>query len=425
MSLTLYDKFAAAMAQLGPFEPAPRLAVAVSGGPDSMALALLAADWVRARQGSLLALIVDHRLRPASAAEAAAVSDRLAAHGIAARILALDGLATGPALAERARDARYRVLTQACTGQGILHLLLGHQLADQAETVLIRALGGSAAGGLAAMAPLVETRTLRLLRPLLAVPPAQLRALLVERGIPWAEDPSNRDIRFLRPRLRLLRRDEGGIGAATAALGEAASAATRARTAHAEVTARFLAGRVAFHPEGYALLSPPLTAAALAVVIRATSGARYPPASASLDALAASPRPATLAGVRLLPAGRLGHGLLAVREAAAMAPPIEARDGAVWDRRFRLLGSLPGATFGALGADAARYRRATSLPSAVLRTLPAIRRGDDILCVPHLRPCTGIDVLYSPPIPAAGAGWRRADSIGDARGDATPYVDNA
>lgn len=401
MPLTTAAEFAAAMAALGPFEPSPRLAAAVSGGPDSMALAMLAADWARAHHGSLLALIVDHGLRPESGTEAAEARDRLAAHGIAARMLKLESLATGPALAERARDARYRVLTEACAQAGILHLLLGHQLADQAETVLIRALGGSAATGLAAMAPLVETPFVRLLRPLLAVPPARLRALLAERGIAWAEDPSNRDPRYLRPRLRLLRRDGVGTGAATAALGEAAREAARQRAKQAAATAQELAERVAFHPEGHAILAPPLTQAALAAVLQVVGGAPYPPASAALQALAQQPRPATLAGVRLLPAGRLGDGLLAVREEAAMAPPVAALHGAVWDNRFRLVGSLPDTTIGALGRDAARYRRASPLPAAVLRCLPAIRRGSEIIGVPHLIHVSGINVRYSPPLAAS------------------------
>jgi tRNA(Ile)-lysidine synthase len=393
--------FAAAMAGLGPFEPAPRLAAAVSGGPDSMALAILAADWSRANAGSLFALIVDHGLRPESGMEATTARDRLAARGIPAKVLTLQGLATGPALAERARRARYDALATACHEADILHLLLGHQLADQAETVLIRSLSASGAGGLAAMAPLVETPMLRLLRPLLAVPPAHLRALLAQHGIDWAEDPSNRNPHFLRPRLRLLRRDHGGIGAATVALGEAASAAARRRADQADAVARCLAERVAFHPEGYAVLSPPLPPAALAAVVQAISGARYPPATASLQALARQLRPATLAGARLLPAGRLGDGLLAVREEAAMAPPVEARNGAIWDNRFRLIGSLPGATLGPLGADAPHYRRTSSLPSAVLRCLPAIRRGGEIIGVPHLSPVPGIGVVYSPPSAAS------------------------
>src|SRR4051812_18779786 len=106
------------MARLGPFEPAPRLAAGGSGGADSMALALLADGWARERGGSLLALIVDHGLRAASAREAEATATRLAERGIATRPLAIEGLARGPALAERARAARFHAMEVACAAAG-------------------------------------------------------------------------------------------------------------------------------------------------------------------------------------------------------------------------------------------------------------------------------------------------------------------
>ena len=182
------------MAALGPFEPAPRIAAGVSGGADSMALALLADAWARERGGSLLALVVDHRPAPGVGQARRRRRWRGLAHSASRRrLLAIDGLAGGPALAERARSARFAVLEAACAEAGILHLLLGHHAGDQAETLLIRALGGSGPAGMAGMAALVETRRLRLLRPLLAVPPARLRATLAAAGVTWIEDPSNVD----------------------------------------------------------------------------------------------------------------------------------------------------------------------------------------------------------------------------------------
>jgi tRNA(Ile)-lysidine synthase len=412
-------EFAAAMAVLGPFEPAPRIAAAVSGGADSMALALLADVWARERGGSLLALVVDHRLRPESGPEAAAAAARLGALGIATRLLTIGGLARGPALAERARSARFAVLEAACAAAGILHLLLGHHAGDQAETLLIRSLGGSGPAGMAGMAPLVETRRLRLLRPLLAVPPARLRATLESAGVAWINDPSNVDASALRPRLRLMRRDRDGEGSATAALVAAATASGGRRTEQDRSVAASLAEDAVLRPEGFAMLSGrPLAPSAFAALLQALAGAPFPPATRSLVALAAAPRPATLAGVRLLPAGRLGPGLLAVRELAAMAPPVPALAGAVWDRRFRLGAPAlvpPNATLGALGDDAARLRRFSQLPSAVLRTLPAVRLGAALLVVPHLfypdrERCEGFPVHFSPPRAAAAAPY----SFGDA-----------
>jgi tRNA(Ile)-lysidine synthase len=117
-------EFAAAMAPLGPYEPSPRLAAGVSGGPDSLALALLADAWACERGGRLLALIVDHRLRAESGGEAAETAARLGSCGIAARVLTIEGLGRGPSLAERAREARLHALAEACAEQGIVHLLL-------------------------------------------------------------------------------------------------------------------------------------------------------------------------------------------------------------------------------------------------------------------------------------------------------------
>jgi tRNA(Ile)-lysidine synthase len=413
------QEFAAAMAPLGPFEPAPRIAAAVSGGPDSMALAVLADAWARARGGSLHALVVDHGLRPESAGEAAVTIVRLQALGIAATLLRIEGLSRGSALAERARTARFAVLEEACAAAGILHLLLGHHAGDQAETLLIRALAGSAPAGLAGMAALVEMRRLRVLRPLLAVPPVQLRATLEAVGVTWVEDPSNTDMTALRPRLRRLRGDSDGRGSATAALVAASVEAGRGRANRDQEAADFLAERVAFRPEGFALLDEgPLPPAAFAALLQALSGASFPPGTGSIEALAAAPRPATLAGVRLLPAGKLGAGLLAVRESAAMAAPIAARAGAVWDGRFRLGDATtapPDATLGALDTDAAALRHFSPLPSAVLRTLPAIRRGSTLLAVPHLHypdreQSKHFPVLFSPLRAAAAAPFRFGDA---------------
>ncbi len=400
------------MALLGPFEPPPRLAAGVSGGADSMALALLADAWARARGGSLLALVVDHGLRPESAAEAALTIQRLAARGIPGRVLRLADLRHGPALAERARAARYAALRAACAEVGMLHLLLGHHAADQAETVLMRRQSGSGPAGLAAMPALSEQCELRLLRPLLGVPPVRLRVTLLVAGLAWVEDPSNRDQRALRPRLRAALDDPDGTGRTIAALCEAARTAGLERAAREAATAALLAERAALYPEGFAVLSPgPIDRAALAALIQTIAGAAFPPPTSAVALLADAPRPATLAGVRLLPAGRLGDGVLLVREAAAMGPPVAARPGAVWDGRFRLqTDATPpeDATIGALGGDAARLRRRSSLPSAVLQTLPAVRRGNSLVAVPHLlypdhATCAAMPVAFSPRRPAAGA----------------------
>jgi tRNA(Ile)-lysidine synthase len=200
--------FARLMAPFEPFEQAPVLAVAVSGGRDSVALALLAQDWARSRGGRIVGLIVDHGLRAESAGEATAARDVVARNGGDAAILTWSGVKPRSRLQEVARAARYRLLREECRRRGILHLLLAHHADDQAETVAMRAARRSGPDGLAGMAALVEQPELRLLRPLLGVPRTRLTATLLERGVAWIDDPSNSDPRFERARLRMASRSQ-------------------------------------------------------------------------------------------------------------------------------------------------------------------------------------------------------------------------
>jgi tRNA(Ile)-lysidine synthase len=411
------------MAGLGAGEEAA-LAVGVSGGPDSLALAVLAAGWARARRTRLVALIVDHGLRPEATSEAAETATLLARLGIARRVLRLRGLGSGAGMPARARAARLALLEAAAAELGIALLLLGHHASDQAETLLLRALDGSGPAGLAGIAARRETARVALLRPFLATPPGRLRATLAATGLAWHTDASNTNPAYLRARLRAARADAGGEGVATAALVAAAHAAGRSRAAEERAHAARLAARAALYPEGYAWLSPgPIAAGALASLLRALSGADFAPTFARVAPLAARPAPATLAGVRLLPAGRLGPGWLLVREARAMAPPVPAIPGIRWDGRFRLAAAArppPGTRLGALGAAAAaRLRRHSPLPAAILATLPALRLGDEVAAVPHLGypdapRCALVPVLFSPNEPAAGAPFTIVETGGDA-----------
>ena len=194
------------MAPLGPFEPAPRVAVAVSGGSDSLALSLLADRWARARGGTVFGLTVDHRLRPESGAEANKVRRWLAARAVSHRTLRWTGTRPVSRVQEEARAARYALLVGWCRQARVLHLLLGHQREDQAETVLQRLVRGSGIDGLAAMAPVrlamePDGGGVRLLRPLLSVSRDALTASLAFWGQPWIDDPTNRDTFHTRPRL--------------------------------------------------------------------------------------------------------------------------------------------------------------------------------------------------------------------------------
>jgi tRNA(Ile)-lysidine synthase len=186
----------------------PVLILAVSGGPDSTALLLLAARWRKARKRGpkLIAITVDHGLRAAARREAAAVKRLARSLGIAHRTLRWSGRKPATGLQEAARLERYRLLADAVREAGARHVLTAHTLDDQAETVLIRLTRGSGLSGLAAMArvsPLPGSGgEIALVRPLLEVRKARLVATLRKARVGYADDPSNRDPRFTRARLR-------------------------------------------------------------------------------------------------------------------------------------------------------------------------------------------------------------------------------
>lgn len=188
------------------WKAAPAIVLAVSGGPDSLALMWLAARWRKAlKQGPALAVVtVDHGLRPEAAAEARAVKRLSASLDLPHRTLRWSGDKPSTGIQAAARGARYRLLAKAAKTLGASHVMTAHTRDDQAETVLMRLSRGSGIAGLAAMAREIERDGVVLARPLLDVPKARLIATLAKARIDFATDPSNADPRFTRPRLREL-----------------------------------------------------------------------------------------------------------------------------------------------------------------------------------------------------------------------------
>jgi tRNA(Ile)-lysidine synthase len=197
------------------WKAAPALVLAVSGGPDSVALMWLAARWRRAlaRGPRLIAVTVDHGLRPEAAREAREVKRLARTLDLPHRTLRWTGAKPKTGLPAAARAARYRLLAQAARASGATHILTAHTRDDQAETLLMRMLRGSGIAGLAAMARETERDGVRLARPLLDIPKSQLVATLGKAKIAFDDDPTNRDTAFTRPRLRALMpvlAEEGG-----------------------------------------------------------------------------------------------------------------------------------------------------------------------------------------------------------------------
>jgi tRNA(Ile)-lysidine synthase len=211
-------------------EQVPAVAVALSGGPDSMALCALLHETGRVK---IHAITVDHALRPESAAEAQRVGDWVARHfsGIEHVILRRDPETILPArIQEQARHDRYELMTGYCRAQGIRALFLAHHQDDQAETFLFRLCKGSGLDGLAGMKA-ESGGDVRFIRPLLDIPKARLLATCAEKGLPFVSDPSNGNGKFARVRLRRVKEALAGEGLSAKRLAVTAQRLARGREA--------------------------------------------------------------------------------------------------------------------------------------------------------------------------------------------------
>ena len=425
------------MAAVGPFEARPHVAVAVSGGPDSLALCLLADAWARRLGGRVTALTVDHGLRPGSADEALTVGRWLQARDIDHHVLPWRGAKPASGVQAAARTARYRLLRRWCREAGVLHLFLAHHLDDQAETFLMRLGRGSGVDGLAAMSAIVDKPSARLIRPLLGVAKVRLHATLRALGQDWIEDPSNRDPKFARTGVRAELSGLAAAGLTAERLAQTASAMGRARVALEDGAAALAATCCSIYAEGYARIDGPALAAApaeislrvLGRVLASVGGNAHMPGREKLERLLARIKGGgleagrTLGGCRVM--GARG-GILVCREDRHLPAPMAADPGLriLWDGRFaiefpKLADTRAGLHLAPLGRDgwveiAALNRGAQMVPAAAGPSLPALFDGVGPVRVPHLNYWAGdgrrpaqdfAGCRFQPPITISGTGF--------------------
>jgi len=402
------------MAPLGPFERSPALAVAVSGGSDSLGLGLLLAEWVRERDGRLMVLTVDHGLRVEAAAECKRVAAIFAAiPNCSAHILRWDGEKPVHGLQAAARTARYALLAEWCRAHGVLHLAVGHTADDQAETVAMRQAHGSGPSGLAGMAALRPENGVRLLRPLLPISRAAIRDWLRMRGRSWIDDPSNELLKFerVRVRQRLTDGEAERLREQARQSGEKRDRLERAAAALLAEAARLHdSGYVAIDREAFVAAGREVQATALRQVILSVSGADYAPDLEDILSLIAK----GMTGARTQGGclfQTLQGRLCVFREAAAIAAPLATVPGwsGAWDGRFDLQVAHPllpasGWAIGPMGEAGMRQavdrfgirlkRHPVPLPARL--ALPALWHGEHLVCQPHLKVGEGLAAWAAP-----------------------------
>jgi len=403
------SEFDALMEPSGPFEQKPALAVATSGGADSMALTLLAHDWVQKRQGHMVALTIDHGLRPESAQEALTVHGWCKKRGIEHYILTVrdSGFGIQGGIQEAAREARYRLLTSWCKDHCILHLLTAHHLGDQAETLFFRLARGSGIDGLACMPVVSHRHGIRLLRPLLSIPKSRLEATAQYFGQTWVEDPTNKKLHYTRNRIRNFM---DKYRAPVALMEQAAYLAERfgnIRNLLEKNLASGLTTSVSIFPEGYGVIHPePLMKLPPDYALRALSnlactlnGDDYRPRTEKLQRLYEEMAAGSIKNRRTFSGLLFIHQpnknrFLVCREPKAMEGSLLLPPGmpAFWDRRFHVAwtgdrGAHEMLCVRALGADGIRMLK-KALPKTpekpVMTALPSFWRLEELVAVPHI-----------------------------------------
>jgi tRNA(Ile)-lysidine synthase len=277
-----------------PVARAERLGLAVSGGPDSLALMLLAAEWASGDgRPDLVVYSVDHGLRKAAADEVAMVLGEASRLELTARGLHWDGSKPETGVQAAARKARYRLLAEAMRADGAEYILTAHHLGDQAETILMRLAHGSGIEGLRGMDRFTEVEGCRIFRPLLALDPEQLREVVETAGLTPAADPSNIDRHYERVRWRQMMPELEELGIDLHRLGDFAGRMADADALIGGEAERAFAALVHLGPDGdaelphagVAVLNRAVAVRLLGRVLRIVGGDRKPHALGALEAL--------------------------------------------------------------------------------------------------------------------------------------------
>jgi len=376
-----------------------RIAVAVSGGADSVALMLLAMNTFE-----ITALTVDHGLRPESALEAEKVAGQCRDLGINHVTLRWNEEKPTANIQAAAREARYRLMAEWCRSNEIEYIAVAHHQDDQAETVLLRLARGSGVYGLAGMATTRDMEGVTLVRPLLTFPKAALVDYLSNRSVRWIEDPSNQSDAYDRVKIRRLLENPPVDGLRKDRLAATAARLRRSRNALEHYEAKWLYRAAEVFDEGYAVLRlceldgepEDILLRGLASLCRFVGKGMYVPRMEKLQRLFQQLknddfRGQTLYGAQFTP---FSEGkILISRELDDCEVQTSLKETCTWDNRFEIFakGDIAGLEICALGQEGWQQLKASAfdvegsaVPRLVALALPAVFKRADLQAVPHL-----------------------------------------
>ncbi len=434
------SEFDELVAAIGYFEKNPEIAIATSGGADSMALLLLADNWAKSINGRVISLTVNHNLRPEASSEALQVAKWCKKYDIEHHILSWEpDVGNIHGIQESARNARYNLMTEWCNKNNILHLLLAHHMDDQVETMLFRLARGSNLDGLSAMSGQTIVSGVRLIRPFLHINKERLVHTLESSGQEWIEDPSNHNNKYTRVAIRNQLSKLRGKSDIKRRTTYVISKFSKFRSLIDSYLVSQITDAVQIYPEGYAIIDidkflntePNISAKILGKLICALNGEAHPPRSEKLINLAKLitnkrlNKKYTIGGLlfEMLPNNRI----IIYRESKSIGKPAIIRPNVptLWDNRFILewLAADSDATASeirALGSDGLAYIKKNAPhflknapPSRIMRTLPSLWLLEQLVCVPHINYINsnngdnicGVKIKFSPAKQLAGSSF--------------------
>ncbi|MGJ8586011.1 MAG: tRNA lysidine(34) synthetase TilS [Marinosulfonomonas sp.] len=372
--------------------PSDPIGIAVSGGGDSTALLHVMADWAAEKGTTVQAITVDHGLRPEAAQEAEQVAKICADLGVKHAVAKWENWDGHGNLQDQARQARYGLIADWASAEGIDVIALGHTADDQAETFLMRLARQAGIDGLAGMAAERRAYGKTWIRPLLQLRRDDLRASLRRRKIAWVDDPSNEDEKYDRIKLRKMMPvlSELGLGveglsAVAAQLAEARQALELQTQVAAQTAVRIEAGDVLLEWDQIAQLPDEISRRILVHSLKWVASAGYSPRGRAIQELKNTinlQENATLHGCRVLAKG----STVRITREAQSVKGVQARIGEVWDQRWRVSGPDDAgyhiAILGENGLGLCPDWRETGLARASLLASPAVWNGDELVAAP-------------------------------------------
>jgi len=408
---TLFQKFKSELNRLINSEKS--IAVAISGGSDSMALALLLGEYAKESGAQITAITVDHKLRVEAALEAKQVGLWLKKYGIKHHILCWEGEKKSSNIQAEARKARYRLMSDFCAVHNIKLLAVAHTCEDQAETVLMRLMRGSGVDGLSGISDSSDVFGIKLIRPLLGTKRAELREYLHNKSQKWIDDPSNENIKYKRVEVRKFIKASEEPELLTKRLVDTSAHMARAKDYIEQQIRKNLIGIFAFNEAGFYTidrncfrnLHPEERLRSLAAALQHAGGQDYRPRFENLNQLHDN-----------IISGNIGSGctlwgceisqskkkheeniLYIYRETSLIAENIAVQPNSqiVWDDRF--ICQIGAGGFGNLFIGALRiegyksilegnkdFKNVTNPTKKIIYTIPALQTLEKVLAVPHI-----------------------------------------